>query len=51
MHTLKYGATPNNLLGIEVLLIDGTITKFGGKALVSEGYDFLGLLTGSEGLL
>ena len=33
------------------MLMDGTITKFGGKAMDSEGYDFLGLMTGSEGLL
>ena len=30
--------------------MDGTICKFGGKTLDSEGYDFLGLMTGSEGL-
>ena len=51
VHSLKYGATTNNLLGIEVVLMDGTITKFGGKTMDSEGYDFLGLMTGSEGLL
>ncbi len=51
VHSLKYGATTNNLLGIEVVLMDGTITRFGGKAMDSEGYDFLGLMTGSEGLL
>ena len=51
VHSLKYGATTNNLLGIEVVLMDGTICKFGGKTLNSEGYDFLGLMTGSEGLL
>jgi glycolate oxidase len=51
VHSLKYGATTNNLLGIEVVLMDGTITRFGGKVMDSEGYDFLGLMTGSEGLL
>ena len=51
VHSLKYGATTNNLLGIQVVLMDGTITRFGGKAMDSEGYDFLGLMTGSEGLL
>ena len=51
VHSLKYGATTNNLLGIQVVLMDGTITRFGGKTLDSEGYDFLGLITGSEGLL
>ena len=31
--------------------MDGTVTSFGGKTMDSEGYDFLGLMTGSEGLL
>jgi glycolate oxidase len=51
VHSLKYGATTNNLLGIQVVLMDGTITRLGGKTLDSEGYDLLGLMTGSEGLL
>ena len=51
VHSLKYGATTNNLLGIQVVLVDGTITRFGGKTLDAEGYDLLGLMTGSEGLL
>ncbi len=48
VHSLKYGATTNNLLGIQVVLMDGTITRFGGKTLDAEGYDLLGLMTGSE---
>ena len=51
VHCLKYGLTTNNILGIELVLMNGDILRFGGKHLDSGGYDFLGLLTGSEGLL
>jgi glycolate dehydrogenase FAD-linked subunit len=51
VHCLKYGLTTNNILGIEVVLIDGEIVRLGGKHLDSEGYDLLGVMTGSEGLL
>jgi glycolate oxidase len=51
VHSLKYGTTTNNLLGAEVVFMDGTISILGGKTFDSEGYDFLGLITGSEGLL
>jgi glycolate oxidase len=51
VHSLKYGTTTNNILGVEVVFMDGTISKLGGKTLDSEGYDLLGLITGSEGLL
>src|SRR3989440_1013941 len=51
VHCLKYGLTTNNVLGIEVVLIDGEVIRLGGKHLDSEGYDLLGVMTGSEGLL
>ena len=51
VHSLKYGTTTNNLLGAEIVFMDGTITRLGGKTYDSEGYDLLGLITGSEGLL
>jgi glycolate dehydrogenase FAD-linked subunit len=51
VHCLKYGVTTNNLLGCEMVLIDGTIVRIGGKHLDSGGYDLLGVITGSEGLL
>ena len=51
VHCLKYGLTTNNLLGLKIVLIDGTVVEIGGKHLDAEGYDLLGLMTGSEGLL
>ena len=51
IHSLKYGTTTNNILGIEMVLMDGTICRVGGKTLDQEGYDIMGLICGSEGLL
>jgi glycolate oxidase len=51
VHCLKYGVTTNNILGIEMVLMDGEVIRLGGKHLDSEGYDLLGVMTGSEGLL
>ena len=51
VHSLKYGTTTNNILGAEVVFMDGSTCKLGGKTFDSEGYDLLGLITGSEGLL
>ena len=51
MHCLKYGLTTNNLLGVEIVLMDGEVIRLGGKHLDGEGYDLLGVITGSEGLL
>lgn len=51
VHCLKYGLTTNNVLGLELVMIDGEIIRLGGKHLDSGGYDILGVLTGSEGLL
>ena len=51
VHCLKYGVTTNNILGLELVLMDGEVVRLGGRHLDSEGYDLLGLLTGSEGLL
>ncbi len=51
VHCLKYGLTTNNILGLQLVLITGEIIDIGGKHLDSDGYDLLGLLTGSEGLL
>ncbi len=51
VHCLKYGLTTNNVLGVELVTMDGRIIRIGGKHLDSEGYDLLGVVTGSEGLL
>src|SRR5919107_1758366 len=51
VHCLKYGLTTNNVLGIEMVLVNGDVVRLGGKHLDSDGYDLLGLMTGSEGLL
>lgn len=51
VHCLKYGLTTNNLLGLEVVLMNGEVLRLGGKHLDAEGYDLMGVLTGSEGLL
>ncbi|MDE0061039.1 MAG: FAD-binding protein [Defluviicoccus sp.] len=51
VHCLKYGLTTNNLLGVELVLMDGEVVRIGGRHLDSAGYDLLGVITGSEGLL
>ncbi len=51
VHCLKYGMTTNNVLGLEMVLMTGEIVRLGGKHLDSGGYDLLGVMTGSEGLL
>ncbi len=51
VHCLKYGLTTNNVLGVEMALIDGTVIRLGGKHLDAGGYDLLGVTVGSEGML
>src|SRR5690348_2092373 len=51
VHCLKYGMTTNNLLGCELVLMTGEVVRVGGKHLDAGGYDLLGIITGSEGLL
>ena len=51
VHCLKYGVTTNNVLGCELVLINGEIVRLGGSHLDAAGYDLLGIVTGSEGML
>src|SRR5271167_780899 len=51
VHCLKYGVTTNNVLGIEMVLMDGELVRLGGEHIDAGGYDLLGVMTGSEGLL
>ena len=48
-HCLKYGVTTNHILALRVVTIDGDVIDIGGDHLDAPGYDFLGLITGSEG--
>jgi glycolate oxidase len=50
-HCLKYGVTTNNLLGVRLVLGDGTIVDLGGAALDAPDYDLLALVCGAEGQL
>ncbi len=48
-HCLKYGVTTNNLMGVRMVQMDGTILDIGGAHLDAAGYDLLGIICGSEG--
>ena len=50
-HCLKYGVTTNNLLGVTMVLMDGTVVELGGGHLDAAGLDLLGVVCGSEGQL
>lgn len=50
-HCLKYGVTTNNLMGVRMVLMDGSVVDIGGAHLDSGGLDLLGLICGSEGQL
>jgi glycolate oxidase len=51
VHCLKYGLTTNNVLGAEVVLMDGEVIRLGGRHLDAAGLDLMGVFVGSEGLL
>ncbi len=50
-HCLKYGVTTNNLMGVKMVLMDGTVIELGGPHGEQPGLDLLGLVCGSEGQL
>ena len=50
-HCLKYGVTTNNLMGVTLVQMDGTVVEVGGAHLDAGGLDLLGLICGSEGQL
>ncbi|ASM74181.1 MULTISPECIES: FAD-linked oxidase C-terminal domain-containing protein [Roseobacteraceae] len=50
-HCLKYGVTTNNLMGVTLVQMDGTVVEIGGAYLDAGGLDLLGVICGSEGQL
>ncbi|MEM6676313.1 MAG: FAD-linked oxidase C-terminal domain-containing protein [Pseudomonadota bacterium] len=50
-HCLKYGVTTNNLLGVTMVTAEGDVVEIGGAHVEAAGYDYLGLVCGSEGQL
>lgn len=50
-HALRYGSVVDHVLGIEMVLADGTLATFGGRAVELPGYDLVPLIVGSEGTL
>jgi glycolate oxidase len=51
VHSLKYGLTLHNVLGVRGFTIDGEPLELGGEAPDAPGYDLLALAVGSEGML
>ncbi len=51
VHCLKYGVTTNHVLGLKLVLPDGSIVEVGGQIPEMPGYDLTGIFVGSEGTL
>ncbi len=50
-HCLAYGVTTNHVLGLELVLVDGSVVQVGGDVREAPGYDLTGTVVGSEGTL
>jgi glycolate oxidase subunit GlcD len=48
-HCLKYGTTTNHVIGLTVVLSDGSVVELGAGAGEAAGPDLVGLFVGSEG--
>ncbi|PTQ11580.1 FAD-binding oxidoreductase [Sphingomonas oleivorans] len=51
VHCLKYGLTSNNVLGVELVTMEGEVLRLGGRQLDPAGLNLMGLVVGSEGML
>ncbi|TVQ19589.1 MAG: glycolate oxidase subunit GlcD [Leptolyngbya sp. DLM2.Bin15] len=51
VHCLKYGVTTNHVLGLRLVLPDGSVKDLGGTIPEMPGYDLTGVVVGSEGTL
>ena len=51
VHSLKYGLTTNNVIGVEMVTMEGEVVRLGGKHFDASGYDLLGVMVGSEVML
>lgn len=50
-HCFKYGVTTNYVMGLDMVLADGQVVRTGGRACDYPEYDFISLISGSEGTL
>ena len=51
VHTLAFGVTTNHVLGLEMVMADGSVAHLGGRGPDEPGLDLTGLAVGSEGTL
>ncbi len=51
VHCLKYGVTANHVLGLKLVIPDGSTVDVGGPVPEMPGYDLTGVFVGSEGTL